>query len=60
MEEHGAFDHEDQGEKGEDEQEPDERTGIKREREGAAHWGLIVGLLEAEVRKVASLLSAVA
>ncbi len=57
VQEHCAFDDEHQREEGEDQEQPDERTGVEREGEAAAHWGLVE--LDDESRKVASLLSAV-
>ena len=57
MEEHCALDDEDEGQEGEQEEQPDEGAGVKGEGEAAAHWGLVG--LDDELRRVASLLSAV-
>ena len=57
MQEHRAFDDEDEGEEGEQQEQPDEGAGVERKGEAAAHWGLAG--LDDELRKVASLLSAV-
>ena len=61
MEEERAFDDEDQGEEGQDQQEPHERTGVEGEGEtqgGEGHGAYLE--VDDEPRRAASLLSAVA